>query len=415
MVDHVREAGLDGRHVVVAISGSVAAYKGADLVRQVIHRGAAVRVILTRAAACFVQPRLLEALSGYPVASDLFHRGPSVDHIELARWADAAVVAPATADVLSTTANGLAPDFLGTWLLAFPGPVLFAPAMNRWMWAHPAIQRNVDRLRADGYHFCGPDYGEAASPEEGIGWGRLADPRRIVAALEDVVVAPLRSLDLPGWLVGRRVLVTAGPTREAIDPVRFLSNPSSGRMGWAVAEAARDMGADVTLVAGPSEQAPPAGIRCHRVVTTEEMLAQALAVFDQCDLVVAAAAPADWRPQRAYETKVRKSEVGPEWGLALVPTPDVIGTLGARKIRQVLVGFAAEAGAGLESARQKLVSKHLDLIAYNDVTEPGAGFASERNHVFLLDRAGGVEEIGPASKRVVAERLLARAAVLLGQ
>lgn len=415
MANHVHEGGLHGRHVVVAISGSVAAYKGADVVRQVMHRGAAVRVILTRAAARFVQPRLLEALSGHPVASDLFERGAPVDHIELARWADVAAVAPATADVLSTTAVGLAPDFLGTWLLAFPGPVLFAPAMNRWMWVHPAMQRNVDRLRADGYHFCGPDYGEAASPEEGIGWGRLADPAQIVAALEDVVAAPPRSLALPGKLVGRRVLVTAGPTREAIDPVRFLSNPSSGRMGWAIAEAARDMGAEVTLVAGPSEQAPPAGIHFERVVTTEEMLAQALAVFDQCDLVVAAAAPADWRPQQVSDTKVRKSDVGPEWSLALVPTPDVIGTLGARKGHQVLVGFAAEAGAGLASARQKLVSKHLDLIAYNDVTESGAGFASERNHVFLLDPAGGLEEIGPASKRAVAERLLVRAAALLGQ
>ncbi len=404
--------------MVVAICGSVAAHKGAELVRELRRRGSDVRVILTPSGGQFIRPRALEALSGHPVASALFPRGQAgPDHIELAGWAEVAVVAPATAHLMATMATGSAPGFLGAWLLAFPGPVLLAPAMNRWMWAHPAVQRNAATLRGDGYDFVGPVYGDLAQTAEGLGWGRMAEPGVIADALAAIAAHPRwRNLPPPpedGILQGRHVLVTAGPTREAIDPVRFLSNHSSGRMGYAVAEVAAAMGATVTLVSGPVSLPPPPRVQVVGVVTTEEMAQAVEQAFDHSDLVVAAGAPADWRPREVAARKLKKGDLGTSWSLELMPTTDILAGLGPRKGHRILVGFAAEAGGGIASARQKMASKHLDLIAFNDVTEAGAGFGGGTNHVWLLDPGGGSEEIGPTDKRAVAARILERAAFLL--
>lgn len=400
---------LSGRRVVLGVGGSVAAYKAAEVARELLRRGAEVRVILTAAAGRFVGPALFAALTGEPPATDLFAPG-TPDHIALAAWAEAAVVAPATADLLGKAAAGIADDYLTTWLLAFPGPVLIAPAMNRHMWSHPAVRRAVATLGADGATLLAPAHGALAAASEGQGWGRLPEPPAIVDALERMLGqgAPRRAELAPPRvdLAGRRVVVTAGPTREALDPVRFLSNPSSGRMGYALAEAAAARGAVVTLISGPVSLPAPSGVTLLSVETTLQMRDAVLQALAGADVLIAAAAPADWRPAEVSPTKVKKAASGTEQLLRLVANPDILAEVGARTGHPVLLGFAAEAGAGPEEAERKLRAKNLDLIAYNDVREPGAGFGAETNRVLLLDRTGGREEIGPLPKREVADRLL---------
>ncbi len=401
----------------------MAAYKSAALARELVRRGCAVRTMLTAAAQHFVTPALFAALTGEAAATALFpvRQGdatpPPTDHVAWAAWAEAAVIAPATADLLGRMAGGLADDLLTTWLLAFPGPVVAAPAMNRHMWSHPAVQRNVARLRADGVRVLQPGFGALAAGE-GEGWGRLPDAADVVSALEDVFAAgpprprPELPPPCPPLLRERAVVVTAGPTREPIDPVRFISNPSSGRMGYAFAEAARDMGGRVLLVSGPVALPPPAGVDVVSVTTALQMRDAVLAAAPTADLVVFAAAVADSRPAEPSATKLKKGQAL-EGTLSLVRNPDISAEVGAMGGRRVLVGFAAEAGAGVEEAERKLRAKGLQLVAFNDVREAGAGFGAETNRVVLVDRDGGREEIGPASKRAVAERILARAATLL--
>jgi len=406
----VADGTLHGRRIVLGVGGSVAAYKAAHLARELLRRGAAVRVILTTAGARFVGPALFAALTGQPTATDLFAEG-APEHVALAAWAEAAVVAPATADLLGKAAAGIAEDYLTTWLLAFPGPVLFAPAMNRHMWSHPAVRRNVATLGADGFHVLPPLHGALAAAGEGEGWGRLPEPPAIADALAGLLAGdgasrrPEVPPPHPPDFAGRRLVVTAGPTRERFDPVRFLSNPSSGRMGYALAEAARDRGAEVTLVSGPVGLPAPAGVTLVRVETTREMLAAVLAAIGAADVLIGAAAPADWRPAEVSPTKVKKG-AGGEQVVRLVANPDILAEVGRSKGHLVLVGFAAEAGAGPEEAQRKLRDKNLDLVAFNDVREPGAGFEAPTNRVVLLDRAGARQEVGPLPKREVAERML---------
>lgn len=417
MTAQARGDAIAGRRLIVGVGGSVAAYKSAELVRELLRRGAAVRVILTAAAARFVGSALMAALSGQAVATDLFAPdGP--DHVALAAWAEGAVVAPATADLLAKAAAGVADDYLTTWLLAFPGRVLFCPAMNRHMWSHPAVQRNVVMLERDGARVLRPAHGPLALAAEGEGWGRLPGPTEIATALGEWLAdpGPARRPELPAPrqpdLLGRAVLVTAGPTREPLDPVRFLSNPSSGRMGYALAEAARERGARVTLVSGPVELPAPPGVTLVRVGTTLEMRQAVLQALPAVDVVIGAAAPADWRPAEVSPVKLKKG-ASTEQQLQLVANPDILAEVGREKGGRVLVGFAAEAGAGPEEARRKLRTKNLDLVVFNDVRERGAGFAADTNHVLLLDREGRVQEIGPAPKRLVAEAILDAAASLL--
>ena len=408
---------LQGRRIVLGIGGSVAAYKAAHLTRELLRRGAEVRVVLTAAAQHFVGPALFAALTGQPVATDLFAPG-APEHVALAAWAELAVVAPATADLLAKAAAGMADDYLSTWLLAFPGPVLFAPAMNRHMWSHPAVRRNLQTLAADGAHILSPRHGALGARGEGEGWGRLPEPTDIADAVAALCAQgpPARRAELPpppSDLAGLRVVVTAGPTREPLDPTRYLSNPSTGKMGYAVAEAARDRGAAVVLVSGPVSLPVPAGVRVVAVMTAVEMRDAVLAEAAGADVLVAAAAVADFRPAAFSPTKMKKSGEGAVTEVRLLPNPDIVSEVGDRGFCRVRVGFAAEAGAGPEEALRKLRAKHLHLIAYNDVRGPGAGFAHDTNRVVLVDGDGGQEDTGLVSKREVAERILDRVAAML--
>jgi phosphopantothenoylcysteine decarboxylase/phosphopantothenate--cysteine ligase len=387
---------LDGRTVVVGLSGGIACYKACEVVRLLTGAGAGVRVVMTAGAQQFVTPLTLQTLSGHPVATDTFSltQESEIGHIRLADAADAIVIAPATANLIGKLANGIADDLLTTVLLATRAPLVLAPAMNVHMWEHAAVQENLARLVARGTHVVGPGSGALACGYEGP--GRLAEP-------QDVVEEVLRVLAVQN-LAGEHVLVTAGPTQEPIDPVRYLSNRSSGKMGYALARVARRRGAAVTLVTGPTVLAPPPGVDVVPVATAREMATAVEHAFASATIVVMTAAVADYRPREALGRKLKKA--GVDLRLELERTADILAGLGARKGRRLLVGFAAETHDVVAEARRKLRAKHLDLIVANDVTEPGAGFGTETNVVRLVD-AGGLDELLPVlPKEEVAERVL---------
>jgi phosphopantothenoylcysteine decarboxylase/phosphopantothenate--cysteine ligase len=346
----------------------------------------------------------LEALTGRPVHTALVAAGHALDHIKLARAAEAVVVAPCTADFLARAVHGHADDLLSACLLATSSPVLLVPAMNDRMWAHPAVAQNAEAARRLGYRVLDPDDGNLAVGE-GSGPGRMPEPEAIVAHVG-------RLLEGAGALAGRRVLVTAGPTREAIDPVRYISNHSSGRMGVALAAAAWRRGADVSLVAGPLQVPTPPGVRVTRVETTDEMAAAVAAELPQADVLVMAAAPADFRPAQAAGQKMKRG--AGDATLALAPTADILaGTRALRRGGAVIVGFALETTDLEANARKKLAAKDLDLIVLNDATEPGAGFGVETNRVTLLGRDGGVDALPLMAKAEVADAILDRVERLL--
>ncbi|MGH9412733.1 MAG: bifunctional phosphopantothenoylcysteine decarboxylase/phosphopantothenate--cysteine ligase CoaBC [Terriglobales bacterium] len=382
--------------VLLGISGGIAAYKAAELVRLFRRHCDEVQVVMTRASRRFISPVTLAALSAQPVLTDLFGRNPSaIEHVAAAQAADIVVVAPATAHTLARIAHGLADDYLTTLLLATPAPVLLAPAMNVQMWRNPATQANVAMLRSRGVEIVAPDAGELACGM--VGEGRMAEPEAIFAAC----VNRLRPQDL----AGESVLITAGPTREALDPVRYLSNRSSGRMGYALAEAACQRGARVKLVSGPVALTAPQGVECMHVVTAVEMAAATEAAFDDCTIAILAAAVADYRPAEAHSQKIKKSEAPLQ--LTLVRNPDILAALGARKRGQILVGFAAETNISkaLELARAKRTAKNADLVVLNDVSRSGIGFASEENAVTLISASSDCE-LPRASKRAIADAIL---------
>ncbi len=387
---------LDGRTVVVGLTGGIACYRACEVVRLLVSRGAAVRVVMTRGAQQFVTPLTLQVLSGHPVATETFSltQESEIGHIRLADAADAVVVAPATANVLGKLAGGIADDLLTTVLLATRAPVLLAPAMNVHMWEHPAVQENLARLRARGARVVGPASGFLACGYEGE--GRLAAP-------EDIVEEVLRAL-APQDLAGARVLVSAGPTQEPVDPVRYLSNRSSGKMGYALARVARRRGAEVTLVSGPTPLAPPPGVRVVAVSTAREMASAVDAAFRAADAVLMCAAVADYGVRRPLARKLKKGAA--PLALELERTPDILGGLAPRKGRRLLVGFAAETHDVVEEARRKLGAKRLDLIVANDVTAPGAGFGTDTNAVRLLDARGLDEALPVLPKEEVAARIL---------
>jgi phosphopantothenoylcysteine decarboxylase/phosphopantothenate--cysteine ligase len=397
---------LSGKRVLLGVCGSIAAYKAVEVLRDLTRRGAEVRVVMTAAAERFVAPLTFATLSRQPVLTDLFtlDYGREIGHVAAPGRSHLLLVAPATANVIAKFAHGLADDFLTNIYLAATCPLLLAPAMDADMYRHPAVQENLEILRRRGARIVGPASGELASGI--VGAGRLSEPAEIVAAAEAILLA--RS-DLRGQVV----LVTAGPTQEPVDPVRYLSNRSSGRMGFAVAEAARDRGARVILVAGPTELAPPAGVEVVRVGTAEEMRGAVVERFAEATVVVKAAAVADYRPARSHAHKLKKQEAALH--LELEPTPDILGELGKRKQGQVLVGFAAETDDLVANARDKLAKKNLDLVVANDVGAPGAGFAVETNRVTIVDRVGGAEALPLLPKRDVAERVLDRVVALLAQ
>ena len=392
-----------GRRILLGVTGGIACYKSVFVARQLALAGAEVDVVLTRAAREFVGAITFEAVTGRPVHTELLAAGHALDHIRLARAAHAVVVAPGTADFLARAAQGHAEDLLGACLLATEAPVLVVPAMNDRMWAHPQVRRNTEHLRTLGYTVVEPDEGPLAAGE-GSGPGRMPEPETIVAHVG-------RLLERGDPLAGRHVVVTAGPTRESVDPVRYISNHSSGRMGVAIADAAWRRGATVTLVHGPLAVPLPIGARAVPVETTEEMCRAVVAALATADALVMAAAPADFRPRTAAAGKIKKSGEAPV--LELEHTPDILlATREHRPPGAVVVGFALETGDPVASAQEKLARKGLDLVVANDATEPGAGFGVDTNRVTLVDGASA-EALPLLSKGEVADRILDRVSALL--
>ena len=399
---------LAGHRIVLGVTGGIAAYKACDLVRRLVEAGGDVRVVMTEAATRLVAPLTFSALTGHETATDLFDEGSPMAHITLAREAEAVVIAPATADFLAKAAGGHADDLLSTLLLACRAPVVLCPAMNTAMWEHPLTQANVARLTELPRHrIVPPDSGDLACGEAGA--GRLPEPAVI---LEELLCALA-----PDDLEGRRVLVTAGPTREPVDPVRFLSNHSSGRMGFALARTARRRGAEVALVVGPTALPPPTGVEVVAVETAAELKEAVVSRAAACDVVVKAAAVADVRPVSRAAVKQRKTELPA--ALPLARTEDVLATLGAMgRDRPLLVGFAAETADLDEAGPAKLAAKGCHLLVANRIDEPGAGFGTETNRAVIYDRGGGrepVPEAGlpPVAKDGLADRIWDRVIELL--
>ena len=400
---------LAEKRIVLGVSGGIAAYKACDLVSRLRKRGAQARVVLTKHACEFVPPLTFETLSGNRAYTDAFDRKFEIEHIALAKWADAMVVAPATANALAKMAAGIADDLLSTTLLAVAAPILVAPAMNAAMWRHPATQENVRRLARRGVRFVGPEAGRLACGDDDV--GRMSEPEQIVEALEALFVQPARAEARRGDLAGRRVLVTAGPTVERIDPVRFITNRSTGKMGYAIAEAAARRGAEVELVSGPVRLDCPEGVSRVMVESSAQLCEAVLSRAAACDAVIQAAAPADFTPASVSETKIKKTGEG--MALALKPTTDIAAALGARKRPgQVLVAFAAETNDLIENARGKLARKNADLVVANDVTRPGAGFGADTNIVVLVAR-DSARELPQMPKAEVADAILDEVAALL--
>lgn len=398
---------LTGRQILLGITGGIAAYKAAELVRQLIKAGAQVRVVMTKNACQFITPLTLQTLSGNKVYTDTFESGVDyqIEHISLTDASDLTVVAPATANILGKFANGIADDLLSTLLLAAKPPILMAPAMNTRMWDNPSVQFNIEKLKGQGVHFIDPGEGELACKT--VGKGRMAEPEEIMVKIQELL-AP------SGELAGTTFIITAGPTREALDPVRFLSNRSSGRMGYALAVAACRRGAKVILVSGPTELSPPEGVQFIAIESAQEMYQAVMNHLAQAQVVIKAAAVADYRPQERALQKIKKSsEPGGGITLHLTRNPDILAEVGKNKGSRILVGFAAETNDLIKNAQEKLQRKNLDLIVANDVTRPGAGFRASTNIVKILDAQGNIEELPLMSKEAVAQRVLDRVAKLL--
>jgi phosphopantothenoylcysteine decarboxylase/phosphopantothenate--cysteine ligase len=394
---------LNDKTIVLGLCGGIACYKGAELVRGLVNEGAKVFVVLTRAAQQFVTPLTLQTLSGNPVSTDTFDltQESEIGHIRLADCAQVLVIAPATANVIAKLAHGIADDLLTTIALATRAPIVVAPAMNVNMLTNRIVQRNIDRLRENGLHIVDPEEGFLACGYEGQ--GRLASQTALLEAIKSALT--------PQTLVGERVLVTAGPTREAIDPVRFISNRSSGKMGYAVAGAARRRGAAVVLVSGPTALEAPPGVEHVRVTTAAEMRDAVLGREPWASVVVMTAAVADYRAATPARQKIKKS--AGVLSLTLEQTNDILSEVGARRrSERLLVGFAAETEHGIERARRKLREKHLDLIVLNDVSEADAGFDVDTNRVWLIGAEGEAEGWPLLDKEEVADRLMERVAAM---
>ncbi len=385
---------LAGNKIVLGVCGSVAAYKAADLVRRLRDAGAAVRVVLTEGASHFVGAATFQAVSGEPVRQDLWDEQAeaAMGHIELARWADLLLIAPASADTIARLAHGHADDLLTTLALATEAPLAIAPAMNQAMWAKPVTQDNIGILRGRGVRVLGPDSGSQACGD--VGAGRMLEPLAIIDAL---------TIAESGVLRGRHLLISAGPTFEDLDPVRFLGNRSSGRMGFAIAEAAAAMGAQVTLVAGPVSLPTPPGVRRVDVRSAAQMRDAVVAGVDSADIYIGAAAVADYRPRQRAPEKIKKS--ADVLTLEFERTPDILAELGQRPARPFLVGFAAETTDVERYARDKLTRKGLDMIAANDVSA-GRGFECAENTLTVFTAAGERLDLGRADKRLLARQLL---------
>lgn len=397
---------LNDKKILLCVTGGIAVYKAAALTSKLVQAGAKVKVILSESAAKFVTPLTFQALSRHEVYTDIFaEKNPQViAHIDLADWADLILVAPATANTIGKLAGGIADNMITTTLLATTRPVWIAPAMNVHMYDHPAVKRNIAVLAEYGYQFIEPSEGYLACGY--IGKGRLEEPDKIVTLIQDYF---LKEDHQP--LKGKTVLITAGPTREKIDPVRFISNHSTGKMGYSLAEAAKKQGAHVILVSGPVQLKEPYGVQMIKVESAEEMYNAVLSFYPDSDIVIKTAAVADYRPKRSYDHKVKK-QTG-DSVLELERTKDILLELGQRKKHQILVGFAAETDHVEEYARRKLTAKNADMIVANNLKAEGAGFGTDTNIVTLYKRDGTVTELPMMSKMAVADKILAKICSLI--
>ncbi|NLI90713.1 MAG: bifunctional phosphopantothenoylcysteine decarboxylase/phosphopantothenate--cysteine ligase CoaBC [Peptococcaceae bacterium] len=394
---------LKGKRILLGVSGGIAAYKSVEIVSRLRKQGAEVDVVMTKSATEFVSPLTFRSISARPVYTNMFEEPKSwnIEHISLAEQADLVIVAPATANILAKMALGIADDFLSTVLLAVRVPIYVAPAMNHAMYHHPATQRNLETLRERGISFIGPANGFQACGTEGD--GRMCEPIEIVTELT-------RFFSEKQFLKGQKVLVTAGGTREPLDPVRYIGNFSSGKMGYAVARAFVEAGAAVTLVSAPADLPVPQGVKMIRVITAEDMYREVLSVYQEQDIVVKAAAVADYRPAVFAGQKIKKK--GENLTLELTPNPDILLALGQKKEHQFLVGFAAETQHAVENGSEKLRKKNADMLVVNDVTAPGAGFGTDTNIVSFLFPDGSRKDLPQMNKIEVARELVKEIALL---
>ena len=399
--------GLAGKKIILGVTGSIAAYKSAYLLIRLVEHGADVTVVMTPEAAKFVAPLTFQVLSGNPVYTDMFEHshGGEISHLYLGRMADMAIVAPATANMIGKMAGGIADDLLSTILLACKCPVLIAPAMDYEMYENRIVQKNISYLRQLDVTFIGPVSGPLASGAEGP--GRMSEPEDILALVEDTIAEP-SGRDFEGLTV----LVTAGPTREAIDPIRYLSNHSSGKMGFSVASAAKRRGAKVILISGPVALTQPAGVELVKVTSSEDMFNAVINRLPEADVVVMSAAVSDFKPAAVSDSKIKKDNLPPSFKgpdgmtLNLVNTQDILSEISGKKGKQFIAGFSAETENVVANANEKLISKDLDMIVANDVTKTGAGFEVDTNIVTLIDRWGEVVEYPMMTKKAVAEKIL---------
>jgi len=385
--------------VVLGVTGGIAAYKAAEIISRLRKENIQVFVIMTRHATEFITPLTLQTLSGNPVVVDMFASPSSweIEHISLAQKADLFLIAPASANIIGKLACGIADDMLSTTVMATKAKVLLAPAMNTNMYTNPILQRNIQFLRDVGYFFIDPSVGRLACGDTGI--GKLADVDVIVSSV-------LKELNPIKSLAGKTVLVTAGPTREPIDPVRYISNRSSGKMGFALAKVAASYGAKVFLISGPVQLLPPQGLEYVRVETTADMYREVMARYEACDIVIKAAAPVDFHPKRVYHHKVKKHTISDKWTVDFEPNPDILKELGLRKTNQILVGFAAETQNLVEYAQKKLIEKNLDMVVANNVAQEGAGFETDTNIVQVITRDGKTKEFPQMEKESLAHHII---------
>lgn len=389
---------VNGKNILLCVTGGIAAYKAAALTSQLTQRGANVKVMMSESACKFITPLTFQALSRNEVYVDTFaEKNPAViAHIDVADWADLVLVAPATANTIGKLAHGIADNMITTTLLATKAPVWIAPAMNVHMYEHPAVQANIETLYRFGYRFIEPSEGYLACGY--VGKGRMEEPEKIIENIEAYFAAH------NPFLRGKKVLVTAGPTREKLDPVRFFSNRSTGKMGYAIAEAAARFGAEVTLISGPTGLEAPANVDTVRVESAQEMYEAVMERFPHVDIVIKAAAVADYRPKHVFAKKMKKQPG--DYVVEMERTTDILKTLGEQKTSQILVGFAAETDHVEEYAKQKLENKRLDMVVANNVSEEGAGFAGDTNIVTIFKRDGSVRSLPLLPKKQVAEEIL---------
>lgn len=391
---------LDGKNIVIGVSGGIAVYKAVDVVSRLKKLGANINVIMTSSAKEFVTPLTFQSISQNYVVVDMFSEPKTwdVEHISLAQKADMFLIAPATANIIGKISGGIADDMLTTTIMATKAPVIIAPAMNTNMYHNPIVQKNIIKLKDLGFIFIEPHSGRLACGD--YGKGKLAPPESIV----NTVIELFQNDDCIRDLKGKKILITAGPTQEPIDPVRFISNHSSGKMGYAIAEEARKRGAEVLLVSGPTNLSKPDGIKSIDVTTTDDMYNAVLNNFDEFDIIIKAAAVSDYKPKSIFDKKVKKSDT--DFVLDLTRNPDILSELGKIKKDKILIGFAAETNDLIENAIIKIQKKNLDFIVANDLTKPGAGFKTDTNIICIIDKYGNIQKYNKMTKKDVANIIL---------